>query len=149
VLAVLAQVEGREGSACTVQPPPPEVPLRHSVTFALSAALTALALAPAPEAAAVAVQPGHVCFWPQPGEMGGGWCYDANRGGYAELDNAVRRNAQSFSSQVNRTTYVLHFPRSGPCLQRTVYGGDYSENWEWSGKVDAIDTTPHSDCQPG
>ncbi|MFC8347843.1 hypothetical protein [Streptomyces sp. NPDC057280] len=122
--------------------------MRRSVTLALALSAALTALTPTPSASAAAL-PGHVCFWPQPGEMGGGWCYDAGRGGYAELDATVRRNAKSFSSQVDRTTYVLHFPRSGGCLQRTVYGGDYSENWEWADKADAIDAVPHSDCQPG
>ncbi|KUN21354.1 hypothetical protein AQJ23_30985 [Streptomyces antibioticus] len=75
--------------------------MRRSVTLALALSAALTALTPTPSASAAAL-PGHVCFWPQPGEMGGGWCYDAGRGGYAELDAAVRRNAKSFSSQVDR-----------------------------------------------
>ncbi|TPQ17786.1 hypothetical protein [Streptomyces sporangiiformans] len=61
----------------------------------------------------------------------------------------VHRHARSFSSQVDTTVYALHFPSQGRCLQRTLWGGDYSENWEWWNKLDAIDTTRHAGSEPG
>lgn len=80
---------------------------------------------------------------------GGGWCYDPGRGGFAVPADRVLRHARSFGSQVDKTVYALYLPAHGPCLQRVIRGGDYSENWEWWDKLDAVDTTPHADCQPG
>ncbi len=118
--------------------------------LALSGAFAALALTMAlPLTPSASALPGQVCFWPEPGEMGGGWCYNPSPGGFAVPADYVHRNAKSFSSQVDRTVYVFSFPRQGPCLQRTVYGGDYSENWEWWDKFDGVDTVPHADCAPG
>lgn len=136
--------------------------MRRTAT-ALATALTAVALTtltgasppvpaspPTPTARAAAL-PGFICFWPEPGEtgQGGGWCYDPGRGGYNEPEQRIRRHAKSFSNQTQQQAYALHFPSSGPCLKRRIYSGDYSENWEWWDKFDAIDTNDHSDCQPG
>ncbi|MEU6374336.1 hypothetical protein [Streptomyces sp. NPDC046909] len=120
---------------------------RFTAVVLFCVALT-LTTAPPPAAAL----PGYVCFWPEVGETGAGgaWCYDPARGGFAEPEARVLRHAKSFSSQVNRTVYALHFPSGGRCLQRTIYGGDYSEDWqEWWNKFDGVDTNPHSDCEPG
>ncbi|MFD9905405.1 hypothetical protein [Streptomyces sp. NPDC059063] len=119
--------------------------------LAFSGVLATLALSAAPPLAPPAeALPGKVCFWPEPGETGagGGWCYTPGSG-FAVPEERVHRHAKSFSSQVDTTVYALHFPRSGPCLQRTIRGGDYSENWEWWDKFDGVDTNPHSDCEPG
>lgn len=121
--------------------------MRHSAALVLLCAALVPTTAPTPALAL----PGHVCFWPEPGETGagGGWCYDPARGGFAVPDDRVLRHARSFTSQVDRTVYALHFPAQGPCLQRVIRGGDYSENWEWWDKLDAVDTTAHADCEPG
>ncbi|MFC7303080.1 hypothetical protein ACFQVC_02450 [Streptomyces monticola] len=123
-----------------------------------TAALTALTLT-APPASAVtttapagaAALPGYVCFWPEPGETGpgGGWCYNPTPGGFAEPEARVLRHAKSFASQVDKTVYALHFPGQGPCLQRTIHGGDWSGNWEWWNRLDAVDTNRHADCEAG
>ncbi|TJZ56785.1 hypothetical protein FCH28_04435 [Streptomyces piniterrae] len=118
----------------------------------VSGVLAVLALTAAPPLTTPAsALPGKVCFWSEPGEMGAGgaWCYDPAAGGFAVPADHVHRHAKSFSSQVNSTVYALHFPSQGPCLQRRIYGGDYSENWEWWDKLDAVDTRQHPDCEPG
>ncbi|MEV0373506.1 hypothetical protein AB0I10_27445 [Streptomyces sp. NPDC050636] len=121
-------------------------------TLALSGVLATLALTAAPPLVPpAAALPGHVCFWPEPGETGpgGGWCYNPAPGGFAVPADHVLRHAKSFGSQVDKTVYALHFPSQGRCLQRTIRGGDYSENWEWWDKLDAVDTARHADCEPG
>lgn len=150
-LTALARKDAWEVSRCTVNPPYPGAALKHSV-LALCGVVAALATTAAPPLVPPAsALPGHVCFWPEPGETGagGGWCYNPADGGFAVPPDRVLRHAKSFSSQVDRTVYALHFPRQGPCLQRTIWGGDYSGNWEWWDKLDAVDTTPHADCEPG
>ncbi|MER6999410.1 hypothetical protein [Streptomyces sp. NPDC000410] len=93
--------------------------------------------------------PGHVCFWPEPEEMGpgGGWCYNGT--GYSEAAPHVKRHAKSFSNQSQDTFYAIHFPREGGCLYRTIYGGDYAPHWEWWEKLDGVQRTRPSDCSPG
>ncbi|MDG4859731.1 hypothetical protein P8605_16495 [Streptomyces sp. T-3] len=121
----------------------------------LAAAFSTLALAALPGASAQAsapapALPGKVCFWSQPNEHDpqGGWCYTPGTG-FAVPAEHVLRKARSFTSQVNQTVYALHFPGSGPCLHRTIYGGDYDMDWEWGSKLDAIQTDRPTDCQPG
>lgn len=98
--------------------------------------------------ATVRALPGQVCFWPERGEQGteGAWCYDSRRGGFAEPAAHVFHHARSFSSQADEVVYALHFPPSGPCLQRTITALEYSENWDWWDKLDGVDSTPHEDC---
>ncbi|NGN65811.1 hypothetical protein G5C51_18160 [Streptomyces sp. A7024] len=96
-----------------------------------------------------AALPGYVCFWSEPEEHGpqGGWCY--NGAGYAEARPDVKRHAKSFSNQTQDTFYALSFPREGPCLYRTIYGGDWSGNWEWWEKFDGVQRNKPTDCQQG
>ncbi|CAM5243994.1 hypothetical protein GCM10010329_44040 [Streptomyces spiroverticillatus] len=99
--------------------------------------------------AAPAALPGYVCFWSEPEEhgAGGGWCYNGT--GYSEAEPRVKRHAKSFSNQTQDTFYALHFLRDGGCLYRTIYGGDYSPNWEWWEKFDGVQRSRPADCQPG
>ncbi|MFJ2745184.1 hypothetical protein ACIO3O_36630 [Streptomyces sp. NPDC087440] len=103
----------------------------------------------APAVEARAALPGYVCFWSEPEEhgAGGGWCYNGT--GYAEAETRVKRHAKSFSNQTQDTFYALHFQRDGGCLYRTIYGGDYSANWEWWEKFDGVQRGKPTDCQPG
>ncbi|WP_237773411.1 hypothetical protein [Streptomyces luteocolor] len=130
--------------------------MRHPAA-ALAAALTAVALtalggasataSPAAPAAPAAAGPGEVCFWPEPGQMGGGaWCY--RPGGYAEAGGGVHRHAGSFRSDYNGSVFAIHFPRWGGCVYREIRAWDTSDNWDWGGKLDGVDSEKR-DCQPG
>jgi hypothetical protein len=121
-----------------------------STAVVCTAATPAAATGPAPALPAVgAALPGHVCFWPEPNEMGpgGGWCYNGT--GFAEAAPHVKRHAKSFSNQSQETFYVLHFPGGGGCLYRTVHGGDHASYWECWDKLDGVQSSRPTDCSPG
>jgi hypothetical protein len=119
-----------------------------STAVVCTAATPAAATGPALPAVGAAL-PGHVCFWPEPNEMGpgGGWCYNGT--GFAEAAPHVKRHAKSFSNQSQETFHALHFPGGGGCLYRTVYGGDYASYWAWWDKLDGVQSSRPTDCSPG
>ncbi|WP_419997995.1 hypothetical protein [Streptomyces boninensis] len=126
--------------------------LLAAATLAATASVSAASADPArtlPAPAASAALPGYVCFWSETEEHGpqGGWCYNGT--GYAEARPDVKRHAKSFSNQTQDTFYALSFPREGPCLYRTIYGGDWSGNWEWWDKFDGVQRNKPADCQQG
>ncbi len=114
---------------------------------ALAAVLFAVALPmtlPAPSSAA---EPGQVCFYSQPGHAGESWCYTPGSG-FADAPDVVRGMARSFESSAGQAVYALHFPGGGgACQTRTIHPGDYSGDWGWDSKLDAVDTEPHADCE--
>lgn len=91
--------------------------------------------------------PGEVCFWPEPGQMGGGaWCYTP--GGYAEAPDGIQRHAGSFRSDYNGSVFAIHYPRWGGCVYREIRAWDISDNWDWAGKLDGVDSDKR-ECEPG
>lgn len=119
-------------------------------TVVCAAATPAAATGPGRTPPAVeAALSGHVCFWPEPDEMGpgGGRCYNGT--GFAEAAPHVKRHAKSFSNQSQETFYALHFPAGGGCLYRMVHGGDCASYWEWWDKLDGVQSSRPTDCSPG
>lgn len=90
--------------------------------------------------------PEHVCFWTEPGQHGNSWCY--RPGGYAEVPVPVKRNAHSFSSDVNASTYAISWTRWG-CIYREIRAYDYSDQWDWADKLDGMDSNVPADCERG
>ncbi|MDR3084492.1 MAG: hypothetical protein LBV60_26855 [Streptomyces sp.] len=116
-----------------------------ALALTLFAAVAAL-LPAAGLASASAVAAGRVCFWTEIGQHGQAWCYAPP--GYADAEGTVvHRRAVSFSSSADRTLYAISYNASG-CLYRTIYAGDYSENWEWAGKFDGISDN-NMGCEQG
>ncbi|MFI5661231.1 hypothetical protein [Streptomyces sp. NPDC051684] len=103
------------------------------------------ALAPTAAAAPAAVPPGQVCFWTEVGMHGQAWCYGPP--GYADAENGTARHAVSFDSRVAGTVYAISYTATG-CLYREIRRDDYSENWEWAGKLDGVSDTTMG-CEPG
>ncbi|MGH4028003.1 hypothetical protein ACQB60_03580 [Actinomycetota bacterium Odt1-20B] len=131
--------------------------MRHRALLApaavLAAALTTFAqtAAATPDtstsrAHSVATPPGRVCFWTQPGMMGQAWCYGPP--GYAEAENGTQRNAHSFESRYNGTVYAISYSSGSGCLYREIRTDDYSEDWEWAGKLDGVSHETMG-CEPG
>ncbi|MCX5206236.1 hypothetical protein OG897_33135 [Streptomyces sp. NBC_00237] len=113
------------------------------LTAAPASAADARAL-PAPDRAAA---PGDVCFYSEPNYAGASWCYRPF--GYVDVPEAVHRKAASFESNADVAVYALHWTGPGQCLYRTIWTGDRSTSWEWRSKLDAVQSTKPSDCQPG
>ncbi|CAL9676853.1 hypothetical protein [Streptomyces sp. enrichment culture] len=116
---------------------------RTVTTAAATAAFAAVLTFSAPTAQAA---PGKVCFWTGPDETGTAWCYSPS--GYAEAGPGVARNVHSFSSHVDRTVYAISYGSGSGCLYREIPAFDFSDNWQWGGKLDGVSDTTMG-CQPG
>lgn len=123
--------------------------MKHrSVLLALTLPLlggATTALAPTSTAAPGAVPPGQVCFWTEIGMHGQAWCYGPP--GYADAENGTARHATSFDSHVSGTVYAISYTSTG-CVYREIRRDDYSENWEWAGKLDGVSDTTMG-CEQG
>ncbi|SBU98588.1 hypothetical protein YW5DRAFT_05945 [Streptomyces sp. Ncost-T6T-1] len=120
---------------------------KNRLTSVLAAALFATALPMTLAAPSSAAEPGQVCFYSQPGHEGDSWCYTPGTG-FADAPETVRGKARSFESSAGETVYALHFPAGGgTCQARTIHPGDYSSDWQWGSRLDAVDSTPLADCE--
>ncbi|QNP66763.1 hypothetical protein [Streptomyces genisteinicus] len=102
----------------------------------VAALVVALSAAPGPAAASA---PGKACFWSEPGQGGGSWCYTP--GGYAEAAPPVQRHARSFDNRSGGSVYAIHFGDRG-CLHRELRTDDYDDDWTaWATLLDGVSDT--------
>ena len=119
-----------------------------ALTSALFASLLTAALVPAAQAvpaplatpaAARAVPPGQVYFWPGPDQTGNGGAWAYKPPGYREADPRIKRHAYSFDSHAKVTVYAISHQNGGGCLYRAILPDDYDNNWTaWATKFDGV-----------